>query len=283
MSAERLGWLVPSDPSAPWEELRARYARDGYLWLRGLLDPQAVRRFRGRFFAAMQGTGLLAEGSDAADGIGNGGDYDRRLVGQQLVETVRWAAYEAFCLSQPVIDFYDAFFGAPAYLHKRKLLRMGLPGDPHCTGAHYDLVYLRAGTDQLCTSWIPIGDASVEMGGLLYLEGSDAFGRELEARYARESAHLSPEERIQAVHATMTGGWLTRDLRSLADRMKARWLVADYAAGDMVVHSPFMIHASTQNIDPSRRIRLSTDIRFQSVRDRIDPRWQRDWSPDDGL
>jgi ectoine hydroxylase-related dioxygenase (phytanoyl-CoA dioxygenase family) len=173
-----------------------------------------------------------------------------------------------------VTDFYDALFDAPCYLHKRKLLRMGLPEDPHCTGAHYDLVYLRAGTDHLCTSWIPIGDASVEMGGLLYLEGSDAFGRELEARYARESGHLTPEERIQAVNATMTGGWLTRDLRALADRMNARWLVADYAAGDMVVHSPFMIHASTQNVDAHRRIRLSTDIRYQSVRDRMDPRWQ---------
>ena len=35
----------------------------------------------------------------------------------------------------------------------------------------------------------------------------------------------------------------------------------------MVVHSPYMVHASTMNVDPARRIRLSTDIRYQRVRD----------------
>jgi ectoine hydroxylase-related dioxygenase (phytanoyl-CoA dioxygenase family) len=283
MSPARLGWLVPSDPREGMDVLRERYRRDGYLWLKGLLDRDEVLAFRRRFFAAMAGTGLLEPGTDPGEGIYAGGGEDSRAVGRVLVEIVRWAAYEAFCLSAPVVRFYEAFFGAPPFLHKRKLLRLGRPGDPRCTGAHYDLVYLRGGTQRLCTSWIPIGDTPVEMGGLVYLEGSDAFGRELEARYAREAAHLTPEERIRAVNAVMTSGWLTKDLRSLAEAMGGRWLVADYQAGDMVVHSPFLIHASTKNVDPGRRIRLSTDIRYQSVRDEIDPRWQDHWSPDDGL
>ena len=51
----------------------------------------------------------------------------------------------------------------------------------------------------------------------------------------------------------------------------------------MVVHSPYMVHASTMNTDPQGRMRLSTDIRYQRVDEAIDERWQQHWRPDDGL
>jgi len=37
------------------------------------------------------------------------------------------------------------------------------------------------------------------------------------------------------------------------------------------------------NVDPARRIRLSTDIRYQRVTDEIDVRWNNHWSLDDML
>lgn len=282
---DRLGWLTPSDPKRPMAELREQYDAQGYLWLRGLLPRGEVLDFRRRYFAAFAGTGLLAPGSDPVDGIYAGdGKEDKAAVRRILGEAVMWAAYEGFCLSRPIIDFYEGLMGGPPYLHKRKLIRYTKPGDPACTGAHYDLTYLRAGTDRLWTSWIPIGDIPVEMGGLIYLEGSDGWGRRLEAEFARKNMDLPPEERINAFNKNMNeNGWLTKDLPSLAERMPGRWLMADYAAGDMVVHSPYMIHASTMNVDAGGRMRLSTDIRFQRVSDEIDPRWNNHWSPTDGI
>ena len=50
-----------------------------------------------------------------------------------------------------------------------------------------------------------------------------------------------------------------------------------------MLHSAYMIHAATTNVDPQRRMRLSTDIRYQLVSDVIDPRWGEHWSPDDKL
>jgi len=38
MTPERLGWLEPTDPTLPMEELRAIYRRHGYLWLKGFLS-----------------------------------------------------------------------------------------------------------------------------------------------------------------------------------------------------------------------------------------------------
>ncbi len=281
--SQRLGRLVPSDPAASRDELWEQYRAQGYLWLKGILDRDQVLDFRRRYFAAFQETGLVASGKDPVEGIYSGGGEDHNLIRKVLMEVVRWASYEAFCLSAPIWKFYDTFLEGPSYLHKRKLIRHTVPGDPHCTGAHYDLVYLRGGTDRICTSWIPIGDIPVEMGGLAYLEAADPWGREMEAKFVAENGHLSPAERISAYNRDMNVGWLTKNLPELADRLDSRWLVADYEAGDMVVHSPYMIHATTVNTDPDGRMRLSTDIRYQRVRDEIDVRWNNHWSFDDML
>ncbi|MCA0452879.1 MAG: phytanoyl-CoA dioxygenase family protein [Chloroflexi bacterium] len=278
-SPDRLGWLVPTDPAQPRERLLDQYQTQGYLWLKGILDPQRVLDFRRRYFEAFAHVGLLEAGTDPADGIYSGGG--KGSVQKILAEIVQWASYEAFCLAPEIWQFYEKLLGGPVYLHKRKLIRATTPDDS-CTGAHYDLTYLRAGTDRVCTSWIPIGDIPVEMGGLVYLEGSDALGRQLEAEFSAKNSHLPPEERISAYNKNMSEtGWLTKDLPALANRLNSRWLLADYETGDMVVHSPYMIHASTTNT--RMRMRLSTDIRYQLVRDAIDPRWTTNWSPDDKL
>jgi ectoine hydroxylase-related dioxygenase (phytanoyl-CoA dioxygenase family) len=122
------------------------------------------------------------------------------------------------------------------------------------------------------------------MGGLVYLEGSDQCGRRTEAEFREKNKELPPEERISAYNRNMAEtGWLTKDLPSLADRLNTRWLMANYEAGDMVIHSPYMIHAATANVSPDNRIRLSTDIRYQLVTDKIDERWSQDYHPDDNL
>jgi hypothetical protein len=51
----------------------------------------------------------------------------------------------------------------------------------------------------------------------------------------------------------------------------------------MVIHGAYTIHASTNNIDTQGRIRLSTDIRYQRLREEIDMRWNNHWSLDDML
>lgn len=279
----RLGYLIPSDPQSPLEELREQYAAQGYLWLKGILDRDAVLAFRKYYFEMMLPTGIIAPGTDPAEGIASGQLSSRSLHDKLLMELVRTAAYEAFCLDPRIWQFYDRFLGGPSYLHKRKIVRSSFPGATSNTPAHYDLIYLRGGTASVCTSWIPIGDIPVEMGGLVYLEGSDQLGRQMEAEFAVMNAELSPEERINAYNKNMSeGGWVGKDLPAMADQFDTRWLIADYEAGDMVVHSAYMIHAATVNMHPSQ-IRLSTDIRYQRVRDEIDARWTQHWSLDDML
>lgn len=286
LSPERVGRLEATLPNQSRAALHEQYEAQGYLWLKGILPRDEVLAFRRRVFAAFADAGLIADGSDPVDGIFSGSEITQGKPhpNRILMEIVRWAAFEAFCLAQPIIAFYEGFFEGAVYLHKRKIMRYTRPRDPHCTGPHYDLVYLRGGTDRICTSWIPIGDTPVEMGGLIYLENSHRWGSDMEASFRRQSADLPPDERISAYNKYMgDGGWLDKNVDALADKLGTRWLAADYEAGDMVVHGPFTIHASTENTDARNRMRLSCDIRYQLVRDEIDVRWNNHWSLDDML
>ena len=76
---------------------------------------------------------------------------------------------------------------------------------------------------------------------------------------------------------------MSADLPALAEQHDTRWRVTDFAAGDVMVHSPYMVHASLDNVDRQRQLRLSTDIRYQRAGDVIDWRWQQHWYEDDGL
>lgn len=279
---DRFGKLTPSNPTAPINELREQFKVQGYLWLKGLLNRKSVLDFRRRYFQAFADFNLIAQGSDPELGLHSGEKH--HSTSRKLKEIVQWAAYESFCLSPSLWQFYEAFFEGNVYLHRRKIVRHVIPGSETATGAHYDLVYLRAGSDSVLTAWIPLGDIPMEMGGLIYLEGSDAKARQLEKEFAEKNKTLPPQERINAFNKNMNeNGWLTKDLPALADKLSGRWLAADYEAGDIMVHGAYTIHASTDNCDPLNRIRLSTDIRYQRVQDEIDPRWTQHWSEDDGL
>jgi ectoine hydroxylase-related dioxygenase (phytanoyl-CoA dioxygenase family) len=282
-ASNRLGALVSSPATLSIETVRQLFRAQGYVWLKGFFERDEIISFRRRFFDSFKQAGLVRPGSDPQEGLFSGYE-DIRLTQKILMEFVRTAAYESFCLHPRLWQFYDTFYETPSYLHKRKIVRYMTPGNTSTTPAHYDLIYLRGGTDKVVSSWIPLGDTTIEMGGLVYLEGSDALGRKMEADFSAKSENLSPAERISAYNKNMTeGGWVGKDLGAMAERFNARWLIADYEAGDMVIHSPYMIHAATNNVDEMGRIRLSTDIRYQSIREEIDVRWNNHWSLDDML
>ncbi|MGH3322343.1 MAG: phytanoyl-CoA dioxygenase family protein [Streptosporangiaceae bacterium] len=272
-SPSRLGELRPvparerHDRAALWRRLR----RDGYLFLRGALEADAVRGFRRYYFGKLARTGLVRDGADPEAGLAADGPVDNaRLRHTLFPEIVAGREYQSFCTQPAIRDWYAWLLGGETFLHRRKLIRHTRPGETGigtATQAHYDLVYIREGTDRVLSSWIPLGDCPIGRGGLLYLEGSH-----------HQVIH---EERIGKLRRPAAS--ITADLPRLAEERDARWLVADYAAGDMVVHSAYTIHAALDNVDPGGVMRLSTDIRYQRADQPIDWRWQDHWHDRDGL
>lgn len=271
--ADRLGSLheTPdadrSDHDALWERLRSQ----GYLLLRDQIPREQVLAFREFYFGELAAIGLLAPGTDPAAGMAGTGTIDpaafREVMFKRIVPSVE---YQDFCTSPAIRGWFEWFLGADVHLHKRKILRHTRPGDNGigtATQAHYDLVYLREGTDRVLSMWIPLGDCPTTLGGLTYLEGTHRtiMAEEREGRLARPAASI------------------TADLPALADEHDARWLTTDYRAGDVMVHSAHLIHAALDNVASTGRMRLSTDIRYQRQSDPIDWRWQEHWHDRDGL
>lgn len=270
---DRLGYLepVPAGERGDREQLWRRLRKDGYLYLTQHLDREVVNAFRAHYFSKMSETGLLAPNTDPADGVGASGDFDRGKMRQILFDDiVPGDLYHALTAHPAIKDWFTWFFADSVHLHKRRIIRHTRPGEAGigtATQAHYDVVYLREGTDRLLSMWIPLGDCPVEMGGLTYLEGSHHWAM--------------ADERQRGIHRPPA--WMTADLPGLAEEHDARWLLADYKAGDVMVHSAYIVHAGTDNVDASSRIRLSTDIRYQREKDPIDWRWQEHWHDQDGL
>lgn len=253
LDEQRVGALVPVPQfeRANRARLRERLSRDGYLFLTGMLDPLVVQSFREYYFEC---TGAATDRASY-----------RKVLFDQIVPGPEYAA---FCAQPALKGWFEWFLGGEPFLHRRKIIRQTAPGENGigtATQAHYDLVYLREGSDHVLSAWIPLGDCPVSRGGLTYLEGS--HHRVL----AEEAAGL-----LKRPAASMTA-----DLPGLAEEYDANWLVTDYAAGDVVIHTAHTIHAALDNV--STDMRLSTDIRYQRADDAIDARWQDHWHDQDGL
>lgn len=267
LTESSVGAATDADRKRLWSRLR----RDGYLLLRGFLEPRTVLDFREFYFRTLLPAGVPDPDSDPVIGRAAGSDPDRGAFRSLLFDTiVPGPEYQALCSDPRITGFFGWMLESDIHLHRRKILRHTRPGDRgvgFATQAHYDLVYLREGTDRVLSMWIPLGDCPIERGGLVYLEGSHRWVLREEA----EGGLRHPAASI------------TADLPMLADKHDARWLGTDFRAGDVMIHSAHIIHAATDNVDPDGIMRLSTDIRYQRLGEPIDWRWHNDWHDQDGL
>ncbi|MFJ2768661.1 phytanoyl-CoA dioxygenase family protein [Streptomyces sp. NPDC087300] len=259
--------LPPGNTAA----LRERLGADGYLYLPGLLDRAEVLGLRGRYFSLFP-PGFLAPGTTPEEGVYSGSTPDDvpeyGVAGHPAYAFVRSAPFDRF-VGNPVLGELAAqLLDFKAEMLPRRILRHFHRGTRRASRAHVDLDYMDKGSPRIVTLWIPVGDCPPRTGGLVYLEGSHRLGAE-EYEPLRDTTDR-PDDRRQICH----------DLELTARTLGRRWLSADFAAGDVMVHLPRVIHASLDTTTDA--MRLSVDTRFVRSDDTPDPRWLRPWSADDG-
>ncbi|KAM5378593.1 hypothetical protein ACJZ2D_004392 [Fusarium nematophilum] len=252
--------LQPSYPSEPLEKLRSRYNQDGYLFVKGLLPRNDVLKCREAYFSFLSPTKVLKPGTGPVDGIydemNNPADYPNLGTGKppdrdtaalflQLAEkahTEKW--YLDFSRHAALQQFVEKLtgWGDDTLLLPRSLLRNNTPVNK-AIGVHYDQIFLRYGDPSAVTAWIPIGDISEQGGSLIYLEESDALGKEIEVEFTERAKQsgLSDEEQHNPFNANMmSNGFLADGPLHFGREHGRRWLVTAYEAGDVVFHKPHM-------------------------------------------
>ncbi|PLB43860.1 hypothetical protein P170DRAFT_514168 [Aspergillus steynii IBT 23096] len=309
LTSENAALLRPSDPTLPIEELRQRYNQDGYLFLKQVLPRDDVLQTRRDYFEYLAPTGVLKDGSDPVDGIfnptksladypgigaghvdGNGrpGGPSADMFVDRAIEAHQKDWYTKNLVHHPALyDFVAKFtgWGNDTLTFKRTLLRNNIPGSKPI-GVHYDQIFLRHGEPTSVTAWVPIGDIKLNGGGLIYLEDGDPVGLKIEEEFTTKAkqAGLTEEEARSAFNSNMMStGLLSEAPAQFAKENGRRWLVSAYEAGDVVLHKPHTIHASTINNDQDNVIRLATDLRFCDSSKPYDKRWMNTYRFNDGV
>jgi hypothetical protein len=253
------------------EALRRNYRQDGYLYLRGVLDPAELRWLRGRYFSRFD-PGYLRAGTDPADGVYSGREPrplpPHGVRGHPAYDFVRTSEFRRFAASPALVRLAGLVLDGQAEQLPRQIVRHFRRDSGRASRAHRDYDYLDAGSEIVTTIWIPIGACPLEAGGLVYLERS----HELTAQDLEHVRQVSdrPDDRRPISH----------DLAWVVSKLGRKWLWADYAAGDLTLHAPRTVHASLDNT--SDHMRLSADLRFIRRGEPADPRWTVPWAGDDG-
>jgi hypothetical protein len=215
-----------------WQALRRLIATDGYVFLRGLLDPAMVQAVGGDGLGHLQRAGWLQPGADPVtaeprlpvravrmrDAFGDAG-Y-RHILADAGFNRIPFAAPLATVMAQ--------ILGPEGFCYPMKLPRIVYPASvvPRQPG---NVVHKDYGSVQdMFTCWVPLGDVPASLGGLAIQPGSQHTSR----------VRFRPFTRLER-------GWVT----------------TDYRAGDVLVFHCLTTHAALPNREA--RMRFSAEYRWQ--------------------
>jgi hypothetical protein len=271
MAPESFGELTPSgDLLDNVPALRERLERDGYLYIPGFFERDEILEARTSLTDRLAAEGLL---NPAYPSIQARWNPERRTEFKPELANDNPALDQVVFGSQ-LDGFYEALFGEKVLHFDFKWIRAVGPGkgtNPHC-----DIVYMCRGTHELLTCWIPYGDVSLELGGLMVLENSHQQSERLR-NYLSTDVESYCENRPEQVKRVKEDnywshpGWLSTNPASLRAKLGGRWLTTAFRAGDFLTFKMNMVHASLDN--QTDCIRLSSDTRYQPASLPVDERW----------
>lgn len=253
------------------EALRRRMREDGYVFLRGYLHRDEVKAARMEIIRRLDAEGYIDRNFPLEQAV--------TAPGKQHAFSEEYGnnnpPLARVLYAGPMMAFYERLFGEPVRHYDFTWLRC-ISGHRSGTAPHADVVYMGRGTKELYTSWTPLGDIDLEMGGLMILEGSihqtHRLRKYLESDVDTYCVNYPDAADIASGRKLWHwGGWLTNNPVTLRRHLGGRWLTTEFRMGDVLIFTVATIHASLDN--QTDRFRLSSDSRYQRARDPIDERW----------
>jgi hypothetical protein len=214
-----------SDPDG----LRRRLAEDGYLFFRGLLPAGEVRDAGLAVLARLRAGGWVDERGIPSIRPRAVNPMDA-LADPAFRGAMMSAEFNRIPYLPPLRAVIRAVLGPTAFSYPVKVLRAVYPERPverpRGRYIHYD--YGVAGIQDMLTSWVPLMDIPVRIGGLA----------------VRPGGHLGPPGRPRPL-GTAEPGWAT----------------TSYEPGDVIIFHCLTPHAALPNTSSS--LRISGDLRLQ--------------------
>lgn len=242
------------------EEMRKRFAEDGYLYFQKLIEPDAVLKARREILLKYAIAGEVDSiNFPLMDAIQSKHSFLDKINLRAFTESIRsGVAYEDVVLNHALLGFLEALLDGDVRPYDFRWPRFVRPGEG--CGFHYDGPYMNRGTDKVVTTWIPLGRVNKNEGALIILEGSHKSDQLL-STYAKRDAD---KEKIS---------WLGTDPIKLQQNLGGRWLSTDFEPGDVLCFGMHMLHGALDNNSEVGRCRLTSDTRYQLASEPLDDRW----------
>ena len=240
------------------EALQERIAAEGYLLIRGLHDRETVLAARQQILEKLAEREMIAPNTPLMDGIFNP-DYSEPTSTGSMgnIALTQLPAFKAVVEGAPVMNFFKHFLGGEALTFDFKWLRTAGPGAG--SPIHYDIVFMGRGTQNLYSCWTPFGDVSLDMGPIVFCLGSNRFEK------VRETYGKADVDR------DLIEGHFSDNPLEVIEKFGGHWATTTFSAGDVIIFSMFLMHASLVNT--SDKIRITADTRYQLATETADERW----------
>ncbi len=259
LAAKRIGALPETDDI---DDIRTRFERHGYLLIRRAIDPDAVAvayDFICEQLVAVEEVALLR-----AQAVATGTSRRRELhpdlgrFWQSLSESVQLRQ----CVQASALyEVFNVLFDEPVRPFDFVWLRAFTRGQ--ASPLHIDHPYMNRGTHRVVSCWIPLADVAIENGALFVVEDSNRL-QSLRREFEGHDVDLNGDK----------PGYIDTHPIDFARRHGLRILSSDFVAGDVLIFDHFTAHASFDNCDPTGRVRLSCDTRWQPVSQPMDERFE---------
>jgi phytanoyl-CoA dioxygenase PhyH len=222
--------LVDSSPyRADGGELRRRLGADGYVFLRGLLPAVDVRAARAGVAAELRRGGWV-DGQDRPIPPPDAVNFREAIADPVFRRALVSRDFNRLPYLGPLRAVVAEILGPPSFPYPAKVLRTVYPERPPSVtrGRYVHQDYGASGVQDMLTSWLPLMDIPVPVGGLAVQPGS----------------HLGPPQRPRLLGPGERG-----------------WAAADYRPGDVLLFHCLTSHAALPN--RSAALRISGDFRWQ--------------------
>jgi Phytanoyl-CoA dioxygenase (PhyH) len=209
--------------------LRRRLADDGYLFFRGLLPADEIRAAGQAILARLRTGGWVDDQAIPSIQPRAVNPMDA-LADPAFRAAVLSAAFNRIPYLPPLRGVIRRVLGPTAFSYPVKVLRAVYPERPEARPRgryiHYD--YGVSGVQDMLTSWIPLMDIPVRIGGLAVQPGG----------------HLGPPRRPRPLSPSEPG-----------------WATTSYEPGDAIIFHCLTPHAALPNAGSA--LRISGDFRWQ--------------------
>lgn len=231
--------------------------RNGVVCLRGVLPAEWTERLAvavEEVIEARDGTDLSAMASQIDSG---GGKVLRDAPvpgaprGRFFGGTDHWRRYQAFrdfALASPLPRLVARLLRSRRVTLYEDSLLVKEPGTSERTAFHQDMAYFHVTGDQVCTTWCPLDQVSLETGAVQYVRGSHLWTTEFRPNFFVSTDAIPGTE-----------GEPVPDVAAEPDRYDI--VSFESGPGDVVVHHARTIHGAAGNASATRR-RRAISVRY---------------------